>query len=307
MMKRIILLLMLGLATTSYGQFLPYGPDCATNQKAGIGVTIPTARFDVRLKNNFIETDESGIRVTYPNVEIPNGGFNYNESVFEVRRDVSFGTFQNYKSDFIVKRGGKVGIGTDDPQTRLDIRLPHKQEIVVQSEVADTYGGFLFNHSDGTANWRIRAYSNFTGGYDNILGIQSAGGVGRLWISAKHTMIGNYFDMDECDDCGQFKLFVKKGIRTEKVKVDVASGVWADYVFEDDYALKSLEEVETFIDDNGHLPNMPSAKEVEKNGLNLGEMDALLLAKIEELTLHMISLKKENEDMKTILETLKKK
>lgn len=306
MMKRIILLLMLGLSTTSYGQFLPSGPDCATNQKAGIGITIPTARFDVVLKNDFIGTDESGIRVTYPNVEIPDGGYNYNQSVFEVRRDVSFGTFQNYQSDFIVKRGGRVGVGTDDPQTRLDIRLPHKQEIIVQSTVPNTYGGLRFNHSDGNANWRIRAYSNFTGGYDNILGIQSAGGVGRLWISAKHTMIGNFFDMDECGDCDEFKLFVKKGIRTEKVKVDLASGVWADYVFEDDYELKSLDEVEEYINENGHLPKMPSAEEVEKEGLNLGEMDALLLEKIEELTLYMINLKQENEKMKADLEVLKK-
>lgn len=299
---------MVGIATTSYGQFDPIGSDWFTNDKIGIGVTIPTARLDVGMKNNFITNDESGIRVTYPNVAIPNGSFDYNKSIFEVRRDVSFGSNSNFHSDFIVKRGGKVGIGTDDPQTRLDIRLPHKQEIVIQSEVADTYGGFLFNHSDGTANWRIRAYSNFTGGYNNILGIQSAGGAGELWIAAKKTLIGDFFDFDEdCEDCDDFLLYVKKGIRTEKVKVELASGIWADYVFEDDYELMSLDKVEEFINTNGHLPNVPSAAEVEKNGINLGEMDALLLEKIEELTLHMISLKKENEEMKTILETIKKK
>lgn len=302
-MNKIVLFLMLGLATTSYGQFDPYGPNCATYQKAGIGLTIPTARFDVKMQGDFIGNDESGIRITYPNIEVPIGAPDINKSIFEVRRQVS----SYFHSDFIVKRNGRIGVGTDNPQDILDIRLPHKREIIVQSTVPNTYGGLRFNHSDGTPNWRIRSYSNFIGGYDNILGIQSAGGVGRLWIAAKLTMIGDYFDMDDCEDCHHYKLFVKKGIRTEKVKVDVASGTWSDYVFADDYELKSLEEVEGFINQNGHLPNVPSAEEVEKDGLNLGDMDALLLAKIEELTLHMILLKKESDEMKTILETLKKK
>jgi len=297
---------MLGFATASYGQFLPSGPDTYTYQKAGIGLLTPTARLDVKLKNSFIWNDESGIRVTYPNVAVPDGTPDVNHSIFEVRRAVSAGSSTTFKSDFIVKRNGNVGVGTNSPQTRLDIRLPDKQEIIVQSTVPHTYGGLRFNHSDGTANWRIRAYSNFTGGYNNILGIQSAGGEGELWIAAKKTLIGDFFDFDDCDDCDDYQLFVKKGIRTEQVRVDLAPGVWADYVFEDDYELKPLDEVEEYIEENGHLPNVPSAEEVEENGLNLGEMDALLLEKIEELTLHMISLKKENEEMKASLETLKK-
>ncbi|MEM9547114.1 MAG: hypothetical protein AAGA77_14130 [Bacteroidota bacterium] len=307
-MKKIILLLLLGMATSSYGQWDDFTTsEIFTYDKVGIGLMDPTARLDVRLKNSFIGNDESGIRVTYPNVNVPVGSNDVNNSIFEVRRDISFGTFQNYKSDFIVKRGGYVGVATADPQARLDIRMPDRQEIIVQSEVPNTYSGFLFNHSDGSPNWKIRAYSNFTGGYNNILGIQSAGGAGELWIAAKKTMIGDFFDFDDCMDCDNYLLYVKKGIRTEKVRVDVASGTWADYVFEDDYDLKSLAEVEAYISENGHLPNVPSAEEVEESGINLGEMDALLLEKIEELTLHMISLQKENEEMKEILESIKRK
>jgi hypothetical protein len=195
--------------------------------------------------------------------------------------------------------GAKVGIATDDPQARLDVRLGDKQEVRIQSEIPNTYGGISFKHSDGSENWRIRAYSNFHGGYDNILGINSNGGKGRLWINAKTTMIGDWFDFDpSCTDCGDYKLFVKKGIRTEKVKVELAAGIWADYVFNKDYNLKPLEEVEAFINTNGHLPNVPSAKEIEKEGLNLGEMDAKLLEKIEELTLYVIQLKKEINALK---------
>lgn len=98
-----------------------------------------------------------------------------------------------------------------------------------------------------------------------------------------------------CSDCSDYRLFVKNGIRTEKVKVDIASANgWADYVFKKDYKLATLEEVEKHINDKGHLPNIPSAEEVVKNGLNLGEMDAKLLEKIEELTLYSIDLNKKN-------------
>ncbi|WP_430409155.1 hypothetical protein [Kordia sp.] len=193
--------------------------------------------------------------------------------------------------------GVRVGIATDNPQSRFDIRLGDKQEIRIQPEVANTYGGISFKHSDGSENWRIRAFSNFTGGYGNILSIVSSN-KDDLWIAAGKTMIGDWFDFDPCSDCDDYELFVKKGIRTQKIKVDVAAGVWADYVFAKNYKLKPLEEVESFINENGHLPNVPSAEEVESDGLNLGEMDAKLLEKIEELTLYVIELKKEINELK---------
>lgn len=100
-------------------------------------------------------------------------------------------------------------------------------------------------------------------------------------------------------DGNKYKLFVKDGIRTEKVKVDVSSANgWADYVFKKDYKLNSLESVEKHIEEKGHLPNIPSAKEVKENGINLGEMDAKLLEKIEELTLYVIQLNKDVEQLK---------
>lgn len=80
---------------------------------------------------------------------------------------------------------------------------------------------------------------------------------------------------------------------------------WADYVFNSDYKLKPLMEVENFIKENNHLPDVPSEKEVLENGVSLGEMDAILLQKIEELTLYMIEVKKENEELKKEVENLK--
>lgn len=97
-----------------------------------------------------------------------------------------------------------------------------------------------------------------------------------------------------CSDCNEYRLFVKDGIKAEKVKVEVPSAHgWADYVFNKDYKLNSLEEVEKHIHEKGHLPNIPSADEVVRNGINLGEMDAKLLEKIEELTLYSIEQNKQ--------------
>src|SRR5690606_25041329 len=98
-------------------------------------------------------------------------------------------------------------------------------------------------------------------------------------------------------DDSDYRLFVKDGIKTEKVKVEIASANgWADYVFKDDYNLMSLNEVESFIDENGHLPNIPSAEEIVKDGgFELKEMNVKLLEKIEELTLYIIEQNKRIE------------
>jgi len=88
-----------------------------------------------------------------------------------------------------------------------------------------------------------------------------------------------------------------------------SSGSWADYVFQDDYKLKSLSEVEDFINENGHLPNMPSAKEIETNGLPMAEITTKQQEKIEELTLYIIEQDKKIEalqKMKEEMDSLKK-
>ncbi|MCS3868682.1 hypothetical protein J3D55_001598 [Chryseobacterium ginsenosidimutans] len=97
-------------------------------------------------------------------------------------------------------------------------------------------------------------------------------------------------------DGEKYKLFVKDGIKTEKVKVDIAaSNGWADYVFEKDYKLMPLNKVEKFINENGHLPEVPTTEEAIKNGIELKEMNILLLKKIEELTLYTIEQQKRIE------------
>ena len=78
----------------------------------------------------------------------------------------------------------------------------------------------------------------------------------------------------------------------------------ADYVFEEEYELMNLEEVKAFIEKNNHLPGIPSAAEMQKQGMSIGEMNTKLLEKIEELTLYMIELKKENKLLNKKIKTL---
>ena len=93
-----------------------------------------------------------------------------------------------------------------------------------------------------------------------------------------------------------YKLAVNGTIHTKEVKVDMDG--WSDFVFEPSYKLPDLKETEQFIKENKHLPEIPSAAEVLKDGIKLGEMNAKLLQKIEELTLYMIDFKKEMEVVK---------
>lgn len=99
------------------------------------------------------------------------------------------------------------------------------------------------------------------------------------------------------------KLSVNGRIRAQEVKVETAN--WPDYVFHDNYELKSLDSLRTFIAQNGHLPEVPSAKTVESEGVDLGEMNKLLLKKIEELTLYLLQKDKEIVEIKQQLKQRK--
>ncbi len=99
------------------------------------------------------------------------------------------------------------------------------------------------------------------------------------------------------------KLSVNGKIRAKEIKVETAN--WPDYVFEDDYPMLSLAEIEKYIKTNKHLPEMPSSTEAEANGIALGELNKLLLKKIEELTLHLIEKDKQLLSQKEQLEKVR--
>lgn len=96
-----------------------------------------------------------------------------------------------------------------------------------------------------------------------------------------------------------YSLFVKGGILTEEVRVQTG---WADYVFDSDYQLSPLKEVEQYIQANGHLPNVPSEEQVLAQGLEIGEITKIQQEKIEELTLYLIDLQKQLDELKLKLD-----
>ena len=105
----------------------------------------------------------------------------------------------------------------------------------------------------------------------------------------------------------KLKLLSNGTLMAKEVQVTSQSYNWPDFVFEKDYSLMNLSETEAFIKENKHLPEIPSAKEIEENGLNLGEMQAKLLQKIEELTLHAIEQQKLIEELQKRLSEIEDK
>lgn len=101
------------------------------------------------------------------------------------------------------------------------------------------------------------------------------------------------------------KLSVNGNVRAKKVIVSQTG--WPDYVFDSSYKIKPLSEVEEFIKANKRLPEMPSARDVEEKGISVGDNQALLLKKIEELTLYLIEIKKENANLKSRIDKLENK
>ena len=110
--------------------------------------------------------------------------------------------------------------------------------------------------------------------------------------------------IDPADICpngplpGTHRLYVKGSILTERIKIaNYCTANWADYVFAPDYQLKPLAEVEAFVKTNKHLPNVPSAQDIEKDGLDVADMLSKQMEKIEELMLHTIALNKRVEKL----------
>ncbi|WP_264537742.1 hypothetical protein [Flavobacterium sp. N1736] len=165
---------------------------------------------------------------------------------------------------------------------------------------------------NGTANYAYPENAEFRIGhggpgiFGSKLDLYINGGANTNTIPDQHAMTWNYNGNVGIGTTNpKNKLDVKGTIHSQEVKVDMEN--WSDFVFKKEYNLPTLAEVEKHINEKGHLENIPSEEEVLKNGINLGEMNSKLLQKIEELTLYMIEIKKENLEMKKRLEKIENK
>jgi hypothetical protein len=223
-----------------------------------------------------------------------------------------------YNDDFkmVIDKDGKIGIGTRSPQTLLDlkeIRFGQLSAFPAEGSVAE---GVWANYivGDATTSQKLRlgvSNDHFTRAeifidnsnrMDGTISFKTAATTGGALTRMHITGDGN-IGIGVTDTKG-YKLAVDgQGIFT---KLRVQQQPWADFVFEPAYELIPLPDLEKFILAKKHLPLVPSAATVEKEGIDLGEMQAVLLQKIEELTLYIIDLNKKNEQQQQEINLLKK-
>jgi hypothetical protein len=162
----------------------------------------------------------------------------------------------------------------------------------------------VFDIANRNAGALISAYFNGTGFYNanwggTLPGSPIAGGIYPLAVNMGNVSIGTV-------DSKGYKFAVNGSAIATSMTVKLNSA-WPDYVFKKDYKLPTLDQVKDFIDQNQHLPDMPSEKEVVANGLNLGEMNKLLTKKVEELTLYLIELNSQLKEQQKEIQKLKNK
>ena len=196
-----------------------------------------------------------------------------------------------------IGNSGNVGIGTDSPQYKLHIegdtyttgwfRVNGNQGLYFQS----WGGGFYMTD----ATW-IRTYGN-KNFYHNT-GVMRTDGVFHVGPNGDRLIVNANANIGIGVTTPQSRLEVAGTIRSKEVKIE-ATG-WSDFVFDKNYDLPKLSDVEKHINEKQHLPGIPSEKEILENGISVGEMQAKLLQKIEELTLYVIGQDKklENQDAK---------
>ena len=180
--------------------------------------------------------------------------------------------------------------GTEYPENYVSItptNIVGSKGVYAPTSVSNIgQGQFLFKNIASDGHTEIQFKLNSSGKLITDGDIQCAGLIAT-----------NKLAVNGANTSNTYKLAVNSGILCEELKVmaDVPS---SDFVFEANYNLKPLSEVEAFVTENKHLPDVPSAKEFKENGYKVGEMDNLLLQKIEELTLYIIDLQKQIEELK---------
>ena len=189
---------------------------------------------------------------------------------------------------------GMIGINTTSPLQRLHVL---DGNILISRSVSDELGstngtiyfGDVVEASQPYGRWGIEYVSSQQEGY----GL-------NFWMPWINGQGGNhYLFLADCGKVGigtnnpQAKLAVNGDVLAKEMRVSVDSTDWPDFVFSPDYQMMSLAELEQFINTHHHLPDIPSAEKIRGLGcVNLGEMNVLLLQKIEEMTLRMIEMEK---------------
>jgi hypothetical protein len=208
----------------------------------------------------------------------------------------------------------RAGIGTDNPEQQLHVINNGlfggyvemssgimKHETVIGSNEISSFSKLLIKNTNRPAGLEIDQSAN-QNQWSKLLMLRFSNPTTEI-IKVENTFNGNIPFLLEANgrmiirnnENKIFQLNPDGLIQTREVKVNLEN--WPDYVFDKDYPLMPLEEVSTFIQENGHLPNVPTAETIENEGLSLGEMNKILMEKIEELTLHLIQQEKRIQEL----------
>jgi len=212
-----------------------------------------------------------------------------------------FNSTSNIINSSIHLNGVNVGIGTTGATSALQILTGATNGGIRVDQNSPTSASALnlSNIGAGGRNWSVWSTgTGNVGGIGNfVINDNTAAKVRLLINSSGGVLIG---DPAAVTMPIGYNLYVQNGILTEKVKVALTTSPtdWADYVFDKNYKLKTLDEVNVYIKENKHLPGVPSTQELrDQGGIDLGKMDAKLMEKIEELTLYTIQLNEENKKL----------
>ncbi|WP_406845504.1 hypothetical protein [Flavobacterium soyae] len=260
-----------------------------------------------------------------------NGNSSYNKGISFLTWD---GTSPSPLIRMRISPTGNIGIGINDPSASLEIKTPAVTgaETLLKLSVSDAAQDYIriangtsannqfvpslqgYRTSDNRASLYLTAITepNIDSGTDPLMTFDSRTTAAAIitrplfaWDSygnRKMILTANGSLGIGTLTTGTHKLAVEGSIGAREIKVQ-ATG-WSDFVFKKEYNLPTLEQVEKHINEKGHLENIPSEEEVLKNGINLGEMNAKLLQKIEELTLYSIEQQKELNAVKAKLERI---
>lgn len=234
---------------------------------------------------------------------VANGG---QFSFFDGGLSTGAGNQISWNTVMTIMRGGNIGIGTT-PAYKLDVYgITRAKSFFADVQATTQYSGdYQFNTSGAYKGRLIWYQSSYSGLPSNSITIENSTGVpiAHFFENGNTTLLGN---VGIGTTNPQAKLAVNGDIFSKKIKVTQTG--WSDYVFHPTYKLPSLKEVEEYIKRYQHLPEIPSATEVQNNGLDLGDNQAALLKKIEELTLYIIDQdKKIKSQQKQITELLELK
>ena len=220
---------------------------------------------DLTVKDKITLTPDYEGEDSFWEIERTSNGLNFLHTSYTAHSDTNYtkgGSNPVAFNRLFISNGGNVGIGSTRPAAQLDV--------------------------NGSANI-ARALTA------SALRAESADITGALSAESANisgTLTANLLSAPSAKITGL--------VCAQEVKVQLSgSPCWPDYVFGKNYNLMPLPELQSFITENQHLPNIPSAAEVEENGVELGEMNAKLLQKVEELTLYILDLQKQIDELKT--------